>query len=447
MSSENNKIQSPKLARGKDGQLISSEYDDIYYTGKDGLAETEYIFTQELPDFWKDKNEFVIAETGFGTGLNFLATWKLWLQCGKPCTLHFYSVEKFPIAKKDLIEISKDWLNLVEISKEFLEEYPDSFDTTKVHCSWLGGKIQLHLYLGDVKEMASDQNFLPDVDYWFLDGFAPEKNPDMWSENLFEMMGKYSKPGTGFSTFTAVGFIRRAIEDQGFSVRRESGFQGKRHMLRGVYTGEKPNREVESEEVELQNILPFQKRVLLYQKLPEGELSFKAVSNISNWYTRYEIDISPQEKVSCLEWSSVERELDLGFLSDEVQLLLDNKQDWKLLPQNQYYSVNVLRGNELEVFKNSDQWPRNVVSRKNNDFFHRVLNGVHCISIVFENANNFEIFKAELNVQLQGEFIVGDIHSVEHQSGVIELIVLLRKSAFKNVRDLIDCIQNIFIKS
>jgi len=212
----------------------STSHDDVYFNTEDGLAETDYVFLQgnRLPERWQGCQQFTIAETGFGTGLNFLATAKAWLaHAPASARLRFISVEKFPLTHADLARALAQWPQLAEPANELIDHYPplthgnhqiDLFD----------GRIKLTLMLGDAIEMYGDLE--TSIDAWFLDGFAPGKNPEMWNEQLFHQIARLSQPGTTFATFTAAGIVRRGLEAVGFETQRPPGFGRKRNMLSGT---------------------------------------------------------------------------------------------------------------------------------------------------------------------------------------------------------------------
>lgn len=242
-----------------DNVPIAANFEDIYFQKLLGLQETEYVFLEqnELASRWSENTDkqqgnqakhFTIAETGFGTGLNFLATWKLWNEIApKSWHLHFISTEKHPLRANDLAKSLQLWPQLKLYSEQLIEQYPPlipgyhllDFDSDNVH---------LHLLFGDAIESfeqlrSSDHPDFSDaslhkVDAWFLDGFAPAKNPSLWSDSLYLLMAQLSKPGTTLSTFTAVSAVRRGLTKHGFSMKKLAGFK-KRNMLSGIFCEDK----------------------------------------------------------------------------------------------------------------------------------------------------------------------------------------------------------------
>lgn len=222
-SSDNNK-----------GAPRSKHFNDVYFSAVDGLAETNYVFLEKnnLPENWKDKEQFVICETGFGTGLNFLAAWKLWDKTTKPDQrLHFISIEKFPLSADQIKNYLEPWAN----------EFPDHLDQMLNHYPILTPgfhrlnfeNITLTLIFDDANQALPRLN--ANVDCWFLDGFKPSENPDMWSDTVFQTMANLSQEGTSFATFTAAGFVKRGLREAGFDVKKVKGFGTKRDMLIGNY--------------------------------------------------------------------------------------------------------------------------------------------------------------------------------------------------------------------
>lgn len=232
------RLDSPKLDWSANGAPISSEFDDVYFDRESGLEETRYVFLKHnhLPDRWSamQQGHFVIAETGFGTGLNFLCAWQSFIE-NAPIDrqLHFISVEKFPMSKDALRSALKMWPSLQAYSDELIAAYPELCHG--LHRIQLAqGRIQLSLWFGEAEDgfTALDAN----VDAWFLDGFAPSKNPEMWSDKLFHHIHRLSHQGTTFATFTAAGLVRRGLQKVGFEVHKVKGFGHKREMAIGRLT-------------------------------------------------------------------------------------------------------------------------------------------------------------------------------------------------------------------
>lgn len=215
----------------------SSQFGDIYYSRKNGLLESQHVFIEqnELENRWQetDYSDFVIAETGFGTGLNFLGVCKLWQEMqitGK--NLHFISFEKYPLTKEQLQQAHLTFPEISSLSEQLIKLYPKRIKG--LHDIQVSPNISLTLYFGDAVEglKSLDENFLK-VDAWFFDGFSPNSNEALWSEELFSHTRKFNKLGTSFATFTSAGHVRRKLEGIGFSCHKVKGFSEKREMLRG----------------------------------------------------------------------------------------------------------------------------------------------------------------------------------------------------------------------
>ncbi|WP_444890794.1 bifunctional tRNA (5-methylaminomethyl-2-thiouridine)(34)-methyltransferase MnmD/FAD-dependent 5-carboxymethylaminomethyl-2-thiouridine(34) oxidoreductase MnmC [Microbulbifer sp. DLAB2-AA] len=227
----------------EDGQPLSLAYDDIYFSTASGLEETRYVFLQQnaLAERWATLPEnatFTIGETGFGTGLNFLAAWELWQKTApKSAQLHFVSVEKFPLHPQDLQRALALWPQLQAYSQPLIEAYPPLL-AEGIHCLQFG-PVKLTLIIGEASRALDSLRLQQEkrdryIDTWFLDGFAPAKNPDMWTEELFTNMSHLSRPGATFATFTCAGLVKRGLREAGFALRKVPGFGSKREMLCGT---------------------------------------------------------------------------------------------------------------------------------------------------------------------------------------------------------------------
>ncbi|EAW31599.1 hypothetical protein GP2143_08614 [marine gamma proteobacterium HTCC2143] len=238
-----------------DGDIpTASQFDDIYYSGLSGLDESRYVFLQhnQLAQRWQQLetgSRFTIVETGFGTGLNFLAAWQLWQQQAPVgAKLHFISVEKHPLKREELCRALSIWPELQVMADQLIDQYPVLIPGQH-YLNFENGSVNLTLVLGDAKtslEQLRDsdhpqwqhrQSF--QIDAWFLDGFAPSKNPDLWNDGIYALLSDLSCEQTTFSTFTAVGSVRRALTDYGFNIEKVKGFGKKREMMKGVFTHQK----------------------------------------------------------------------------------------------------------------------------------------------------------------------------------------------------------------
>ena len=238
---------------------VSGEFGDVYFSHADGLAESRHVFLahNQLPERLAnlaDKQCFTIAELGFGTGLNFLATWQLWreLRAQQPqltsARLHFITTEKYPIPLNDLTQILALWAQrapeLAELIKELLANYPPLIAGCH-RLNFIDDNITLDIWLGDAGDsLASLASFeslatlntktainRPYVDAWFLDGFAPSCNESLWAESIFTQMQRLSRTGTTAATYSCAGIVKRGLQAHGFSIKKVKGFGRKREML------------------------------------------------------------------------------------------------------------------------------------------------------------------------------------------------------------------------
>lgn len=234
----------------QNGHPYASTYQDVYFSTdaeqtQQGLAETDYVFLQhnQLQARWQALNpsehtHFTIIETGFGSGLNFLATVDLWLATAPPSAqLHFISFEKHPFTHADLQKAHAHWPQLANISQSLLKQY-QSLHSGFVEIPLIQHRVHLTLAIGDIHDCLP--KLTARADAWFLDGFAPAKNPDMWQAWLFEVMVQHSKTNATFATFTSAGDVRRGLIEAGFSVKKATGYGKKREMLYGCLENSAP---------------------------------------------------------------------------------------------------------------------------------------------------------------------------------------------------------------
>lgn len=189
-----------------------------------------FLDGNNLPGNWQGR-DFTIGETGFGTGLNFLCAWRLWNETNPGHKLHFISVEKYPLSPDEIAAALEPWRGeFVDELDALLANYPEDCSGTK-HIA-MGEHCRLTLSFGDANDELP--KWTEPVDCWFLDGFKPKKNPDMWTEIVFSNMARLSGPGATLATFTAAGFVRRGLAEAGFTVQRIKGYGTKWHMVTGV---------------------------------------------------------------------------------------------------------------------------------------------------------------------------------------------------------------------
>lgn len=210
---------------------VSRRFDDPYFSLAGGLDETRHVFLagNRLPDRFRDG--FHIAELGFGTGLNLLAT----VQAHRgPGHLHFTSFEAYPMPAADMRRALQAFPELAEIAELLLDQ-------------WANGNRTLHFPNITAQVIFGDARLtLPSwagmAEAWFLDGFSPAKNPELWSASLLHQVARHTAPGGTFATYTAAGHVRRALAEAGFSVTRVPGFGRKRHMTVGEFSPSEAQR-------------------------------------------------------------------------------------------------------------------------------------------------------------------------------------------------------------
>ncbi|CAH0207395.1 bifunctional tRNA (5-methylaminomethyl-2-thiouridine)(34)-methyltransferase MnmD/FAD-dependent 5-carboxymethylaminomethyl-2-thiouridine(34) oxidoreductase MnmC [Pseudomonas brassicacearum] len=222
------------------GRPRSRVFDDVYFSDQSGLEETRYVFLEQnnLAERFAalaDDGRLVIGETGFGTGLNFLCAWQLFEQCAPAgARLHFVSVEKYPLSPEDLRRALALWPQLSLQAAQLLEQY------VAIHQGFqrlvlANGRVTLTLLIGDALEQLPQLD--GQIDAWFLDGFAPARNPEMWTAELFAELARLAAPGATLSTFTSTGWVRRLLNAAGFKMKRTPGIGHKWEILRGVFLG------------------------------------------------------------------------------------------------------------------------------------------------------------------------------------------------------------------
>lgn len=239
------RIEHATLQWNEQGTPVSQFFDDVYFSNDNGLEETRYVFLDgnQIPQRFEThpRDLFIAAETGFGTGLNFLTLWQAFdrARAATPQQtvqrLHFISCEKFLLTQEDLIAAHRHWPELAEYARELQAQWPEALPGCQ-RLLFRDGQVTLDLWLGDINTLMDtfDVSLDRQVDAWFLDGFAPSKNPEMWTDRLFQTMVRLSRPEGTFATFTAAGFVRRGLQQAGFAVERRKGFGHKREMLCGT---------------------------------------------------------------------------------------------------------------------------------------------------------------------------------------------------------------------
>jgi len=225
----------------KDGQPFSDRFGDVYFSTDSGLEETRHVFLQgnRLAERFAAVSageSFCIGETGFGTGLNFLCAWQLFEQVAPAgASLDFFSIEKFPLSDDELRAALTLWPELAAHAEVLLTRWHRRVPGWN-RWNFAGGRVRLTLAMEDV-EQALPQLPARCVDAWFLDGFSPAKNPEMWSDVVLAGIARASRDGATLSTYTCAGWVRRGLQQAGFAVERVEGFGRKREMVRGRLAG------------------------------------------------------------------------------------------------------------------------------------------------------------------------------------------------------------------
>lgn len=237
-------IQHAQLDWDEHGNPISRAFADVYFSNESGLAETRHVFLaqNELHERFTAlpaDGRLVIGETGFGTGLNFLCAWQLFEASATPgARMQFVSVEKFPLSRADLQRALLLWPELETFAHQLLEQYVAIHQGFQ-RLVFADGRVTLTLLIGDALEMLPQLD--GQIDAWFLDGFAPSKNPEMWTPELFAELARLAAPDSTIGTFTSTGWVRRGLNAAGFKMKRVPGIGHKWEVLKGRFIGWPPD--------------------------------------------------------------------------------------------------------------------------------------------------------------------------------------------------------------
>lgn len=218
-------------------QPISAQFDDVYFCKGQGLAESRYIYIErnQLPDRFRQLTSgqrFTIVETGFGSGLNALLTAQHFNALApKDAQLHFISTELYPLSHEDLSRALQNFPSLQQFIEPLLNGYHTEGEALQLK---LTDNVSLTILWGDAQTRLT--TLVEPVDAWFLDGFAPAKNPQMWQDGLFQTMARLRKPTTSYATFSAAAVVKNGVKSAGFTVIKQPGFGKKRDMIHGHVT-------------------------------------------------------------------------------------------------------------------------------------------------------------------------------------------------------------------
>jgi tRNA 5-methylaminomethyl-2-thiouridine biosynthesis bifunctional protein len=223
----------PAVLELRDGTPWSPRYGDVYFSRGHGPEESTAVFLRAsgLPHRWQGREGFTIAETGFGTGLNFLLTLALWRAHPGPGWLHFLSAELHPFTPGDLTRLVASLPpGLQAPGRELLARYPEPVPGFH-RLVFPRERVSLTLLFGDAAACFGQCEAR--VDAWYLDGFAPSRNPGLWHTDLYAQIARLTPPGGTVASFTAAGHVRRGLAAAGFRIERHAGYGSKRERITG----------------------------------------------------------------------------------------------------------------------------------------------------------------------------------------------------------------------
>lgn len=239
-------LEPARLSFDANGIPYSEAFGDVYHSAAGGLGQSRHVFLagNDLPARWRNRRRFVILETGFGLGLNFLATWLEWLNDPLRCSeLHFVSVEKHPFRLDDLVRVHGAWPELSSVATELHRHWPTL--VPGFHRLELAERrLVLTLGLGDAEKLLPELD--GQADAFYLDGFSPARNPELWSGQLCRCLARLAAPGATLATWSVAGALRRALGEANFVVLKRPGFAAKRHMLAGRFVHREAHRHGEA---------------------------------------------------------------------------------------------------------------------------------------------------------------------------------------------------------
>ncbi len=227
------KVQPASLGFDATGAPYSERYGDVYGSREGALGQARHVFLggNGLPGRWRGREQFVVLETGFGLGTNFLATWDAWsADAERPRRMHFVSVEQHPLAALDLVAAAPE--ELKPLAAVLVQQWP--LPLPGLHrLEFDDGRVCLTLGLGDARELLPQ--LVVGADAIYLDGFAPSRNPEMWEATLIRAVGRCARPGATVATYTTAQPVQRALAAAGFDVGLRTGYGRKREMLVGRF--------------------------------------------------------------------------------------------------------------------------------------------------------------------------------------------------------------------
>lgn len=226
-------IEPARLSFTADGTPYSETYDDVYHTAAGGAGQAQHVFLEgnALPRRWQGRERFTILETGFGLGLNFLTTWASWrADPQRSQRLHFISVEKHPFKPEELAALHTAWPEFEPLAQRLQQDWP--MLTPGFHRLHLdNGSVTLDLLLGDAAILLPQLHAR--IDAFYLDGFSPAKNPDLWQADLLSVVSQQAAPDATLATWSVAGKLRAALTEAGWHLEKKRGFANKSEMLCG----------------------------------------------------------------------------------------------------------------------------------------------------------------------------------------------------------------------
>jgi tRNA 5-methylaminomethyl-2-thiouridine biosynthesis bifunctional protein len=228
-------IHPATLAFDASGTPFSEKFADVYHSAQSGPDQARHVFLHgnDLPARWSGRRAFTIVETGFGIGLNFLATWAAWRVDSRRCErLHFVSVERHPFVRDDLAALHARHPEFNDISAAIRASWPPAIaGVHRLHLD--GGQVTLTLVFDDALNALHGLRL--GADAFYLDGFAPDRNPEMWSPAVMKALARLARPGATLATYTTARAVRDALVNAGFAVEKSKGLAPKRDMLTGHF--------------------------------------------------------------------------------------------------------------------------------------------------------------------------------------------------------------------
>lgn len=223
------------LTHATDGTPVSEIYGDIYHSAAGGHAQARHVFLagNGLPARWQGRERFVILETGFGLGLNFLATWLAWRDDPQRCQeLHFISFEKHPFQATDLALAQAAWPEFALLAEQIRQHWP-VLQPGVYRLEFESARVVLTLVFGDAVDTLP--RLATAVDAFYLDGFSPARNPELWSPALCRSLARVAVNGATLATWSVAASVRQSLAAAQFDVEKRPGFAGKRQMLVARY--------------------------------------------------------------------------------------------------------------------------------------------------------------------------------------------------------------------